>query len=197
VTVTNAAGCTAANNIRVALSTPVNIQLDITPASCQQRGKVIIERLASGLAPYQIELNGVRQQTNGIQELVFAGLQQGLYIWRLQDAGGCRYQDTIEIVKKCSASIYAPNVLVPDSGKNGYFNFYSDSDFEVELMQVFDRWGNKMAEYRNLPGNQTQTGWDGYFNGQVVMPGVYVYWARLLLEDGTRIQKQGEITVVR
>jgi gliding motility-associated-like protein len=57
---------------------------------------------------------------------------------------------------------------------------------------VFDRWGNKVFE------SQTQSkGWDGTNNGKPLTMGAYVWELTATLQDGTTIDKKGNVTLVR
>jgi gliding motility-associated-like protein len=57
---------------------------------------------------------------------------------------------------------------------------------------IFDRWGNKVFETENI--NQ---GWDGAYKGQPMNAGTYVYVLHAILNDGSLIEKKGNITLVR
>ena len=67
----------------------------------------------------------------------------------------------------------------------------------INVMRIYDRWGNQLFEEPNLtPGDQGQ-GWDGTFNDEPMQPGVYVFVADLLYEDGYVETVSGNITLVR
>ena len=40
-------------------------------------------------------------------------------------------------------------------------------------------------------------GWDGAFNGQEMNAGVFVYYLQATMSNGERIEKQGNVTLVR
>ncbi|TRX62073.1 PKD domain-containing protein [Fulvivirga sp. M361] len=60
-------------------------------------------------------------------------------------------------------------------------------------MLIFDRWGNLIFESDNK-----RFGWDGYdSNGNLLPAGVYVYRLELLLSDGNRTTRVGDVTLIR
>jgi CHU_C Type IX secretion signal domain len=67
----------------------------------------------------------------------------------------------------------------------------------VELFQVYDRWGELLFETQSRGLNDEQSGWDGTHRGKKVLPGVYIWRADIRLNDGSLLQKKGEVTVTR
>ncbi|MEM6524961.1 MAG: PKD-like domain-containing protein [Bacteroidota bacterium] len=60
-------------------------------------------------------------------------------------------------------------------------------------MVIFDRWGNLIFE-----SNDKNFGWDGYDSkGNLLPAGVYVYRLDLLLSDGNRTTRVGDVTLIR
>ena len=123
------------------------------------------------------------------------------YSLTVTNTGGCTGTATasIEVDKKCGkTAIFIPNIIAPESVNNGYFTFYGDFNLvKINILQIYDRWGNQMAAYRDLVPGQPGTGWDGRFNGSLVLPGVYVYWAKIELADGSIEILSGDVTVRR
>lgn len=94
--------------------------------------------------------------------------------------------------------MFVPNIFSPNGdGVNdyfsiGYYNSFSVSKFEVH---IFDRWGNQVYLSED-PLFQ----WDGTASGEVLMPGVYIYYFTLLYqtEEGEKqISTSGDITLLR
>ncbi|HLU93696.1 MAG TPA: gliding motility-associated C-terminal domain-containing protein, partial [Membranihabitans sp.] len=61
---------------------------------------------------------------------------------------------------------------------------------------VFDRWGNLLFTRSDFPPNQYQLGWDGTANGKRLIPGIYVYTARVEFIDQVEDTISGEILVI-
>lgn len=101
-------------------------------------------------------------------------------------------------VPEVHAGIHIPNVFSPDGdGINDVFSVSFGSDLEVTSMAgtIFDRWGNLVYGSKENPFN-----WDGFFNDEPVMPGVYVYIMQVeYLLGGISRQETfyGDVTVVR
>ena len=112
--------------------------------------------------------------------------------------GGCIATGQFLLQTKTKSSIYAPNAIAPGSTANGGFTIFGD-DFltNIQVLEIYDRWGNQLAGFRDLTPNNPTLGWDGRFRNQDVSPGVYVWWARLTFADGTSEIMEGEVAVLR
>ena len=53
-----------------------------------------------------------------------------------------------------------------------------------------------MYEGSDLPPNDSSSGWDGYLNGKLLNPGVYVWIAEIEYLDGVVITASGDVTLV-
>jgi len=115
------------------------------------------------------------------------------------------YQCTDTAYKNISVSgdIVFPNAFTPDpNGPNG--GHYSETDYSnhvffpvskgvVEFkMQIFNRWGELIFET-----NDIQIGWDGYYKGKLCQQDVYVYQAKAQFIDGRKIEKKGDVLLIR
>ena len=68
---------------------------------------------------------------------------------------------------------------------------------QVKQFQVFNRWGQKMFEKTNGKTNDINFGWNGYYNGQLVAQGTYVYQIVIELLSGELEIHKGNISVIR
>jgi gliding motility-associated-like protein len=91
------------------------------------------------------------------------------------------------------AKMYLPNVFAPLGVNNIFrpFILYADASSDYRL-QIFNRWGEKVFETRNL-----EEGWDGYFRGQLQPSGVYIYVLEFEAPGFERIVRKGDVTLVR
>ncbi len=116
------------------------------------------------------------------------------------DNNGCIVTQVISIRLDEDYDYYVPNMFTPNQdGFNDYFAIFTqDLPGQIDLLSIYDRWGNKMFEVRNIEnGNDDPSwGWDGLFNGQVVHSGVYVYYAEVETL-GIKKQLKGSVTLVR
>ena len=67
--------------------------------------------------------------------------------------------------------IYVPNTFIPDGdGVNDFFVPVTDFEINEWEFNIYDRWGRRIFSDTEV-GNS----WDGYFNGNLVQDGVYIY----------------------
>lgn len=122
------------------------------------------------------------------------------YTVRVTSLEGCTGEASLFLLVSAGTGIYAPQAFSPnDDRTNDYFTLYTDPGqvLEIERLQVFDRWGELLYSREHFTGNNENEGWDGTFRGQKVLPGVYVWQARLRMSDGSSIYRNGEVTVIR
>ena len=125
----------------------------------------------------------------------------------LVDNNGCTAQAEIDVTVRKSRNIFIPNVFYPNAPNNGTvdlrntrFSVFTGRGVEaVESIQVFDRWGSLLYESGREEANTSGIGlgsWDGTFNGQRVVPGVYSYIVEVLFSDDQQISYKGNVTVL-
>ena len=59
-------------------------------------------------------------------------------------------------------------------------------------MLIFNRWGELIFET-----NDINNGWDGYYRGQLCQEDVYVYKASASFIDGRKVEKIGDILLLK
>ena len=118
---------------------------------------------------------------------------------RVENINGCEVISKIAIDLSFEVDIYFPNVFSPNKdGNNDLFVLYSDGFPKMaDDLKIFDRAGELIYKSTQTVFNETQTGWDGTFNGDPCQPGVYVFIMEYTLLDGTKQTKSGSITLVR
>jgi gliding motility-associated-like protein len=108
------------------------------------------------------------------------------------------YASTDCEVIEVNNAIHLPNVFSPNGdGINDVFSVSYGPDLVVTAMQgsVFDRWGNLVFSSADIP-----FAWDGFFAGEILMPGVFVYTLSVkYLDDGKEkdLVFSGDVTLVR
>ncbi len=116
------------------------------------------------------------------------------------DENGCTKEASISLTVDTSNSvgIFVPNVFAPNEGnENGFFYIQGNAAvFLIEEFAIFDRWGNQVFSANDIQPNDPNAGWDGTFNGEELLAGVYSYYAKLSVLDGLRTIK-GDITLIR
>lgn len=117
----------------------------------------------------------------------------------ITDETNCTAKDTVTIFVNPNRPLYIPNVFSPNlDGNNDRFTIFAGpAAVLINDLQVFDRWGNLVYHGKNLPISNTQTGWDGLFNGKELPTGVYVFVAQILYFDNVVETIGGDITLVK
>ncbi|MCC6412136.1 MAG: gliding motility-associated C-terminal domain-containing protein [Saprospiraceae bacterium] len=117
---------------------------------------------------------------------------------QVEGLNGCDATGVFVINVKKGGNVYIPNVFNPSGNINNTFNAFGDDRIaNIRTLQVFDRWGNKIAVINNLTPNDPTQGWDGRFRGEDMQPGVYAYWMEIEYVDGTTEVFAGDVTIVR
>jgi gliding motility-associated-like protein len=110
---------------------------------------------------------------------------------------GCITTITIHVREKKLTSVNIPNIFSPSSrdGNNDYFTLYGNENVVlINEMYVYDRWGNLVYSNNNFLPNDPYQGWDGLFNGESVVNGVYVYLFKVTTNEGQILTFAGDIT---
>lgn len=125
---------------------------------------------------------------------------EGDTVYRLlvTNSNGCTATAATSIAVNLTPRIYVPNAFSPNSdGINDTFFLLGDCVDEIELMRIFNRWGDKVFEARNIPLNDPSVGWDGSFKGKLANPEVFVFYANVRNRDGTLTMVKGAVTLLR
>ncbi|MEL6867661.1 MAG: gliding motility-associated C-terminal domain-containing protein, partial [Bacteroidota bacterium] len=111
---------------------------------------------------------------------------------------GCSLEQTttIQLLQSCpEALIGVPNIFSPNNdGENDDLELkMSPAIPNIYFFRIYNRWGATVFETTD-----PSQGWNGEINGQPAPQGVYLYLLEAPCElTGGRIQKQGDITLLR
>ena len=78
-----------------------------------------------------------------------------------------------------------------NSLENDVFFAFCAGAVEYKLV-VFNRWGEIIFETENI-----KQGWDGYYNNALCNQDVYIWTATITLNDGTLLNKGGDVTILK
>lgn len=125
--------------------------------------------------------------------------QPGIYTLSTSNACGTK-TDEIKI-DGCPPNYYIPNTFTPNGdGHNDVFEiFTTDAIVAIKSLQIFDRWGEPVAEISLQKGSEPNSwlGWDGTFRNKEAASDVYVYRITLQFADGTTETVTGDVTLLR
>lgn len=114
------------------------------------------------------------------------------YVVHGRTEGGCSVKDSINILVEDDIVLELPNAFTPGSRNNNTLKLLKRGNVMLERFSIYNRWGTKVFETNNI-----DDGWDGRYNGEIQPLGVYVYTIEAVRPDGRRINKQGNVTLVR
>ena len=116
----------------------------------------------------------------------------------LYDANGCEVTVAVSLTLITERNVFVGNVFTPnDDGINDFVSVSGQEGTQVNLFEVFTRWGELVYRNENFPVNVPELGWDGTNNGEELMPGVYVFHASVTYADGFEENVKGDITLIR
>ncbi len=125
-------------------------------------------------------------------------LQTTTYTLIATDTNGCVISDALTL-RVLLGTVYIPNVFRPFSDDlNSHFTAFAAKDVEqVELLQIYDRWGSLVFENRAFQASDGALGWDGMINGEAAGVGVYLYVIKVRFLNGLSEVYKGDLTVLR
>jgi gliding motility-associated-like protein len=126
--------------------------------------------------------------------------QSNTYTLTAYTAENCVAVDSIFIEVDTDGELYAPNVFSPNNdGVNDVFTVYGEVPLvqQITRLTILNRWGSVVYEANNLAPNQTDQGWNGRKNGELLDPGVYIWVADVLFLGQLERRFTGDVLLVR
>lgn len=112
----------------------------------------------------------------------------------------CEIRQDFEMLIKESPKVYTSNVLITNKAgteNSGFRIISNDDELEILSLDIFSRWGEKVFSKKNFIPNAEVVLWDGRFNGEYVVPGVYMYKLSYKNEKDVIVTEIKDVTVVR
>jgi gliding motility-associated-like protein len=115
------------------------------------------------------------------------------------DEIGCPSMDSLMIRVNLDIKVAVPNVISNNNdGNNDNLVIKVNNAIEsIESYVIYDRWGNKVHEGIYAEDVDNLILWDGTYKGQPVEAGVYAYFLRFNIIDGSVYDVHGDITIIR
>jgi gliding motility-associated-like protein len=114
------------------------------------------------------------------------------YILVVTDSNGCTSSDTVKVTVEINCGdVFVPNAFSPDNGNNALECVYGNCIESMEF-SIYDRWGEKVFSSTDL-----KTCWDGTYKGKKMNTGVFVYYLKANLYNGSEITKKGNVNLFR
>ncbi len=181
-------------------------RFEIVPADILQPGKnVTFYNYSTGAEKFKwIFGDG---STSELSEPEHSFTKKGNYTIRLIATSEYGCSDTLVVQNAFDAEKYFiefPNAFIPNPGgpSNGYYSaktdesasiFHPEADGVSEYqLKIFSKLGVLIFE-----SNDINIGWDGYYNGQLCDPGVYIWKVRGNFINREPFTKMGDITLLK
>ena len=202
VFIRDAKGCEFTTEIKVAQPEPIAV--DLTGDSTVFQGATVhLKAMVSPaqLVPAHIDwlAAGVNLPNHQLIQSVQL-FQSTIFQIAVTDKNGCSASDSWLVKVKKQHRIYAPNIIFPENpgGTNQTFLIFAGEEVsEMESLEIFDRWGNQVFFNHHFQPNEEKEGWSGTFRGKLVDAGVFIWVAKVRLQDGTLEVIDGDLTVIR
>lgn len=197
--VMDAAGCEA--DTTVTLLEPLEVQVSLGPDQEIRKGEEVVLRVVTNVKEPQSIRWSPESLVNG-QDTLVQTLQpdrSATYRVELTDERGCPGSAEVQIRVSNEVPVYIANAFSPnEDGENDRFFIQADDAVtNIKSFRIFDRWGNAVFEATDIPPNDPQLGWDGYYQGYLMNTALFVYFAELELAGGDVEMVQGEVLLVR
>lgn len=115
------------------------------------------------------------------------------YVLTVTNAQGCISTDTVVVRVEC-ADISLPNAFTPEdhTAGNDYFGLINKNIVKLTVFKIFDRWGKEVFSTTDISEK-----WDGKYKGVDCAYGVYVWTVDGFCAAGKRVNKSGNVTLLR
>ena len=124
--------------------------------------------------------------------------QDGVYSVTAYDANGCSVTTSTTIRLQKQNQLYLPNIFSPNGdGINDIYQIFAGNSIaSIQQFRIFDAEGRLMYQVNDRLPTDNSVGWDGRFNGQKMLPSVFVVLVEVVLIDGTTAEYRGDFTLV-
>jgi len=158
--------------------------------------------LSLGLSELEWKVNWSPEQIidcTTCMDVVISPTQNTEVFITLTHDSGCEFIFSFWIILEEKEYVFdIPNVFSPngDMDNDNWIVSLPNHIEEIQEGAIYDRWGNLIIRWENT----NEIVWNGRFKGQLVNPGVFVYYLKYK-EKGTNnnstIIRKGDVTVVR
>jgi len=116
------------------------------------------------------------------------------YVEAVEKNGNLATSISNQVVIEMETKVLVPNAFIPEGlpPDNEFKPVTSFIDRDTYELLIFNKWGQMIFSTKD-----SESGWDGKFNGDYVPADAYVYRIKVKSPDGRDFQKQGTVTVIR
>nr|WP_320118965.1 gliding motility-associated C-terminal domain-containing protein [uncultured Marinifilum sp.] len=118
---------------------------------------------------------------------------EGKYWVKVNNEFNCSAQDTIEVgFAEDYPFVGLPKAFTPNGDGHNDKLFIRGTDFKDAHLIIYNRLGQKLFETKNI-----NTGWDGFYKGELQDIDVYIYILEVTYLDNRKILKKGNVSLLR
>ena len=112
---------------------------------------------------------------------------------------GCVFRRSVWIYPMDDLAVFIPNSFSPngDGINDRFFLFDAAGISRILSFEVFDRWGSRVFQKRDLSPRGEDQGWDGTFKGMDLMPDHFIYYIEVLFHNGNTLMFYGGVQLIR
>ena len=183
---------------------PLEIFLDIGLDILIEEGETATISSNTNLAEANISLytwfvNQTTIDAPSYENLILNPTNETLVLLSITDEDGCIVSDDILISliveEQPEVDVILPNIFNADNSNFGVEPFTKIE--RVESFLIYDRWGNNVFEAEGYDPEIDNRLWNGDYNGNKAMSGVYVYFMRYIDVNGEEQIIAGDVTLIR
>lgn len=121
------------------------------------------------------------------------------YLVTVRSEYGCVRTDSLSVLIFIGKLVYTPTAFSPNGdGVNDTFTLLGGQGVDdIELLEVYSRWGELLYQGVGLDPSNLSQGWDGKIRGEPAPPGAYLYRAKVRLFDQRLFEFEGAINLLR
>lgn len=121
------------------------------------------------------------------------------YIVQVSDKSGVCRQEKSVTVKVIPCGLYLPTAFSPNADQmNDFWVIKGNTCIrQIRKMTIYNRWGEVIYHQENVALSDQTRCWDGRYQGQPVLAGVYPYTIQAELTNGDLTNYQGAVQLVR
>jgi len=115
------------------------------------------------------------------------------YTLTVTDSLGCTAADTVTVfVDIACGELYLPNAFSPNGDHQNDVFYVRGNCIKYLQFEIYNRWGEQV-----FMTTDNTIGWDGTWRNKPCEAAVFTYVLRATLLDGTEVEKQGNISLVK
>lgn len=186
-------GCiTAMDDFVITQPAPLSVvsaKTRVVSCSSVKDGQIILT-VTGGTSPYRYGLSKYNTQADSILH----GLDAGEYHYYVLDSHDCSIDGSVVIERhEGNCGVFIPTAFSPNGdGKNDLFKVVVRNAVKDFNLTVYGRWGELIFRTTH-----TDQGWDGYYRGNELPAGTYVYMVTYIDSMGQTMKQTGSLVLVR